>query len=98
MQIAIRYFDGCPNWRTADGRLREALAASGVAADIVFEAIETSEDADRMAFHGSPTFLFDGVDPFPADESGFGLTCRVYRTEAGLEGSPSVTQLLAALS
>ena len=29
MQITLRYFDGCPNWRLAEARVREALAAVG---------------------------------------------------------------------
>jgi hypothetical protein len=27
MQITLRYFDGCPNWRLAEARMNEALAA-----------------------------------------------------------------------
>ena len=34
-----------------------------------------------------------GVDPFVEASAPVGFACRVYRTEAGLEGAPSVTQL-----
>mgnify|MGYP006364374833 CR=1 FL=1 len=29
MQITLRYFDGCPNWRLTEARVKEALAAVG---------------------------------------------------------------------
>jgi hypothetical protein len=45
----------------------------------------------------SPTILVDGRDPWAETSDGFGLSCRIYRTEAGLEGSPSLAQPAAAL-
>ena len=97
MKLTIRYFDGCPNWEVADARLREALLATGADADVVYESVDTQEEAERLRFAGSPTILLDGADPFPAETQSFGLTCRIYRTETGSEGSPSVQQLVAAL-
>ena len=93
MKITIRYFEGCPNWQVASERLAAVVAASGVEAEIDFDRVETPDEAERSRFSGSPTLLFDGVDPFPAEGSSFGLTCRVYQTEDGLEGSPSFRQL-----
>jgi len=46
----------------------------------------------RAGLGGSPTFLVDGVDPFPVGD-GTSWACRLYRTEAGLQGAPSVAQL-----
>ncbi len=97
MRITILYFDGCPNWQTADARLREALASKRSDAEVDHQLVSTPEEAERLRFRGSPTLLFDGTDPFPTEEAGYGLTCRVYRTPAGREGSPSVEQILAAL-
>jgi hypothetical protein len=97
MKVTIRYFDGCPNWQVADTRMREALLATSAEAEVAYELVETQEQAERLRFAGSPTILLDGADPFPAETQSFGLTCRVYRTEAGNEGSPSVQQLVAAL-
>ena len=97
IRITIRYVDGCPNWRTADARLREALDSKGLEAEIVHELIGTAESAERLMFSGSPTVLIAGVDPFPRLEAAFGLTCRLYETDEGLQGSPSVDQLLEVL-
>jgi hypothetical protein len=98
VKITLRYFDGCPNWRLAEARLRRALAAIGApATEIALERVETPEDAERLGFRGSPTVLVDGADPFAEDGTPAGLACRVYRTERGTEGAPSETQLPAAL-
>jgi len=48
-------------------------------------------------FHGSPTVLIDGVDPFADWNAPIGVACRVYATPAGLDGAPSVEQLCAIL-
>lgn len=99
MDVRLRYFDGCPNWRIAEARLREALDSSAavVGAEITLERVGSDEEAQTLRFRGSPTILLDGVDPFSTEDSGFGLTCRVYRTEARFEGSPSLVQLRRAL-
>ncbi len=44
MDIELLYFDGCPNWEEARGRLAEALAATGNAGTpIRLRRIETPE-------------------------------------------------------
>ena len=99
MKITLRYFDGCPNWRLAEARLRRVLAAVGApSAELALERVETPEDAERMGFLGSPTVLVDGDDPFAGEGLPVGLACRVYRTERGPEGAPSEAQLRAALA
>jgi hypothetical protein len=98
VRITLRYFDGCPNWRLAEARLRRTLAAIGApAAEVALERVETHEEAERLGFRGSPTVLVDGDDPFVEEGSPVGLACRVYRTERGPEGAPSEARLRAAL-
>lgn len=98
MKVSLRYFDGCPHWRTAFDRLRDVLGAEGMAdVALVVERVETPEDAERLQFLGSPTILIDGRDPFAGASVGFGLTCRVYETPDGLAGSPTVEQLREAV-
>ena len=99
MQITLRYFAGCPNWRVAEERLRLALADAGVTgATIHLEAVETLEDAVRLGFRGSPSLLVDGRDPFADENAPVGLACRVYVTEDGLQGAPTRAQLRAVLA
>lgn len=99
MDITLQYFDGCPSWRLADRRLREALREVGADhGHITYEKIETPEQADKAGFRGSPTILIDGRDPFADEEAPAGLSCRIYQTDAGADGAPSLAQLGAALS
>ena len=98
MQITLRYFDGCPNWRTAQERLRAGLADAGAAdAAIALERVETHEEAVRLGFRGSPTVLIDGRDPFADERADVGLACRVYATPEGFQGAPTLDQLRTAL-
>lgn len=95
-EITLRYFDGCPNWQVAKTRLEEVLEQLDERRSLELQRVETAQQADELDFRGSPTILIDGKDPF--DASGpTGLSCRVYRTDAGLEGSPSVEQLALVL-
>lgn len=99
MRVELLYFDGCPNWKLADERLSVALSTLG-RADVVVERrqVETPEQAEELAFVGSPTIRIDGTDPFASATERVGLACRVYATSAGLSGSPETAQLLKVLS
>jgi len=97
MEIELVYFDGCPSWRTLDERLRAVLDAADRTEVITYVRVETDEEAQRLQFHGSPTILIDGRDPFDRPGMGVGLTCRLYRTPAGMAGSPTTEQLAAVI-
>lgn len=98
MNVTLQYFDGCPNWRLADKRLREALHEAGAdGSPITYERIERPEQAEEVGFRGSPTILVDGRDPFADDEAPVGLSCRIYQTDAGPDSAPSLPQLIGAL-
>jgi hypothetical protein len=99
MQVTIQYFDGDPNWPTARDRVREVLDGEGRQdVEIGLQRIGSSAEAHEFRFRGSPTILVDGVDPFDSEETGYGLMSRVYRTEHGIDGSPSTLQLRDALA
>ena len=86
--------DGC----LADERLREALREAGAdGSAITYEKIETPEQAEKTGFRGSPTILVDGRDPFADEDAPVGLSSRIYRTDAGPAGAPSLPQLVVAL-
>ena len=94
MRVTIQFFESCPHWREAEQRLLRAVADLGRAdVEIVHQRVDSHEDAERLDFHGSPTILIDDRDPFPGRDVAFRLGCRVYRTEEGTEGAPSVAQL-----
>ena len=98
MDVRLLYFDGCPNWRETDERLRAALVQAGRTETPSYVEVTTHEDAERLSFRGSPTVLVDGVDPFADASAPVGLSCRVFRTPDGLRGAPTAEQLLAVLT
>ena len=97
MEITMQYFDGCPNWEVLDHRIAEALHGR-TDASIIRQRVGTTEEAVRLGFHGSPTILIDGIDPFAEPSAPVGLACRVFRTPNGLAGSPTLEQLHAVFS
>jgi hypothetical protein len=96
VKVTLLFFDGCPNWQTTDADL------AALAVEFGFEfyrcQVETDEDAQRFHFRGSPTVLIDGRDVFATGDEPIGLSCRVYRTDHGLAGVPSVEQLRGVLT
>ncbi len=97
MDIALLYFDDCPNWKVAEERLA-AIAAERADLEVTRHLVDTLEEAERVGFHGSPSILVNGVDVFAEPDAGVGLSCRVYRTPDGPAGAPTVEQLRAALT
>lgn len=97
MEITLQYFDGCPNWEVLDHRVAQVVDGRSDVR-VTRQRVETAEDAARLGFHGSPTVLVNGVDPFAEEGAPVGLACRVFRTTAGLAGSPTVDQLREAIS
>jgi hypothetical protein len=101
MAVSLLYLDDCPNWRIADQRLRRALEVAGRrGTPIRYIRISTPAEASAAGFAGSPTILIDGLDPFAPSNAAIGpaLACRLFPTEDGLAGSPTVAQLVAVLT
>jgi hypothetical protein len=99
MDVSLLYVDGCPHWAVVEQRLRAALAEVGRSGEAVGHVlVETSDDAERLGFIGSPTILVDGTDPFAAGNEQPALACRVFNTPDGPSGSPTVDQLVEVLS
>lgn len=99
VDVTLLFFDDCPNWQVTDERIREALARAGRDdVRVQHRLVTTAEQAEAAGFRGSPTVLIDGRDPFAEPDAPAGLSCRVFRTEAGLTAAPTVEQLLAVLS
>ncbi len=96
MNVTLQYFNGCPNWKETEAHI-ETLLAEG--SDVTFDRqlIETPESAEQYGFRGSPTIIIEGADPFADPDAPIGLSCRVYKTEDGYTGSPSLDQLRAAI-
>ena len=65
MRVSLLRFDGCPSRSVLDQWLHQALAVVGCA-EVQVERVtdSTPEEARATLFHGSPTVLVEGHDPF----------------------------------
>jgi hypothetical protein len=113
MQIKILYFNGCPMWETAAARVRTVLAELR-RPDVAVQVEDVHQVSNLSSeWAGSPTVLLDGRDPFAAADGPSSArlaidggphpvtardACRIYVTEAGFEGAPSVDQLRTVLT
>ena len=79
-RIEFLYWEDCPSHPQARRLLQEVLSEMGVEAAVEEIEVLTDEDAERLAFPGSPTIRVNGVDidPAGAAQMGTALTCRVY--------------------
>jgi len=93
MKITIQYFDGCPHWELADERVRHVIGEISSDVTLEYQFIDSPETADQLGFHGSPTILIDGWDPFITGVEQVGMSCRVYRTDDGIQGAPTEAEL-----
>ncbi len=98
VEVELLVVRDCPNEAAAGVALQEAAREAGIAELAVkVTVVDSDREAQRRGFVGSPTFLFNGVDPFAVLGARSGITCRVYPTLAGLSGVPDVAQLRDAL-
>lgn len=96
MKITLQYFDECPNWVALERSVLEIIEGRQDVT-VTRQAVRTEEEAVKIQFHGSPTLLIDGIDPFADAKPPVGLACRVFRTPVGLAGTPTADQLRAVI-
>lgn len=87
------YVADCPNLDLARTRVAEAVARVDATATVT-ERLVT--DAAVLGFAGSPTILVDGADFFSRPDLTTSLTCRLYPASDGLQGAPTVDELVEA--
>jgi hypothetical protein len=98
MDVTLQYFESCPNWKITDQRLKDVIASGELEVAVRYQLVESPEEAERYGFHGSPSILIDGVDPFATDHTEVGYACRTYIDESGRPtDAPSVEQIADAL-
>ena len=83
MRFELLYFDGCPSWH-------QALQIEGLDLEVSLVRVEGDQHARAVRFQGSPTIRLSGEDLFPEQPGESGFSCRVYQTEEGLMGWPTV--------
>ena len=97
LELSLLTVPGCPNGPVMLERLTEVLA-DYPDARVTRQVVQDEADALRPGWHGSPTLLVNGIDPFPAPGTPASMSCRMYRDEYGQnQGAPSVAALRLAL-
>jgi len=99
VEVELLFWEGCPSYPEARTLLEEVLATRGIDARVRMREVRTDDEAEQLAFPGSPTIRIDGQD---VDSEGArsrpALTCRIYRRSGGgVSPIPSREQLEAAL-
>lgn len=88
--VEILSFAGCPNHLGAIALVERLSGELGIEPEIELVEVPDQEAARRLRFLGSPTIRVGGrdVDPDADERSDYALSCRVFRTEAGMAGQP----------
>ena len=100
MRIDFLFWRDCPSHPEARELLRDVLQERGVDAEIVEREVLTQDEAEELAFPGSPTIRVDGRDVDPAGAASRpALTCRIYHLPDGhVSPVPSREQLEEAIA
>ena len=99
MKIEFLFWRECPSHPEARALLDEVLAERGLDAEVEEREVTTTEEAEELAFPGSPTIRVDGRDVDPAGAgSRPALTCRIYhRPDGRVSPVPTREQIEEAL-
>ena len=89
MRVELLYSDADPNYMTARQRLVEVLTEDAFETPIQMIAVNSDEDAELLAFPGSPTIRIDDTDIHPAGIGEVGLGLRGYPSDDDHDGPPS---------
>lgn len=98
-RVEILYFEGCPNHVPALEMVKRVAGELRLQPDIELIEVPDNEGTTRLRFLGSPTVRVEGrdVEPGAEERSDFALSCRVFRTEAGIAGQPDERWVREAL-
>jgi hypothetical protein len=92
-EIELLYFDGCPSWQNALDNLHQVIETEDLPCQVRLIEITTPRQAQAERFLGSPSFRLNGVDMWPETRTRYNMSCRVYQTNQGMRGSPTVEML-----
>lgn len=86
MRVELLYTEDDPGYMQARQNLVEVLTEDAFETPIQMIAVRSLEDAQLLAFAGSPTIRIDGVDIHPDGATGVGLGRRDYPGDGAVPG------------
>lgn len=94
IKIELLYFEDCPSWKNGLDNLKSALSSEGLDnSEVQLVLIKNDFAADKERFLGSPSFRLNGQDLWPEKRNSYFLGCRIYATENGMRGYPSIDMI-----
>lgn len=94
-RIELLVIPDCPYTTLAETLITVALHELGLTrTPVLTTVIETTAEAVRRGFTGSPSIVINGVDPWAHPDGEVGLTCRNHPSPAGLPTPRSLAQAL----
>lgn len=98
-RVELLWFSDCPNHADARRMVLDAMARNGIVGPLIDIDATDPVVAAEQRFPGSPTIRVDGidVDPTYVDPGDYTPRCRLYRTSAGLRGTPDATWIETAM-
>jgi hypothetical protein len=96
--VELLVVEDCPHLDQARHDLESILGHGVIEVPIQLIYVGSQEDAEFLAFQGSPTIRVNGDDVDPHPELPVGMGCRLYRTQDGtVAGSPPIELIKAAV-
>ena len=97
--VEILSFAGCPNHLGAIELVERLSREVGLETELRLVNVPDQEAARRLRFLGSPTVRVGGIDVDPRTEerNDYALSCRLFRTGAGVSGQPDAQWVREAL-
>jgi len=97
VEITLLHVADCPNLGLARDRVTQAAEQAGLVVRVHERLVSDLAEVAGLGFTGSPTILIDGVDPFATADTIPSVACRLYVTDDGVQGAPSIEELVKVL-
>ena len=98
LRVELLAIEDCPHLGQAQHDLESVLRKGIIETPVQLIFVGSLEDAEFLAFPGSPTIRINGEDVVPQPDLPVALGCRTYRDGQGRRvGSPPIESILAAV-
>jgi hypothetical protein len=98
LHVELLAVEGCPHLEQARRDLEAVLRTGIIEVPIQLIFVTGADDAEFLAFQGSPTIRINGEDVVPQPELPVAVACRVYRMpDGGTAGSPPIESIKTAV-